>query len=171
MKIVRDETGAGALNLVRAGFQRLAGKSLRNHRRIFRLNGDGLERGLRGLMTSTHRDRAARADRRDEDVDSPSVSSQISSAVVLRWIAGLAGLLNCCGIQAFGVLRTTLRRWRWRLSCLRARSENQLCPQHREQGAALERHRFGHRQDQLVTFAPRRRRRARCRCCRWSARR
>jgi hypothetical protein len=27
----------------------------------------------------------------------PSVSRQISSAVVLRWISGLAGLLNCCG--------------------------------------------------------------------------
>ena len=30
----------------------------------------------------------------------PSVSRQISSAVVLRWISGLAGLLNCCGMKA-----------------------------------------------------------------------
>ena len=28
----------------------------------------------------------------------PSVSFQISGPVVARWIAGLAGLLNCCGI-------------------------------------------------------------------------
>jgi hypothetical protein len=29
----------------------------------------------------------------------PSVSLQISSAVVSRWIFGLAGFLNCCGIH------------------------------------------------------------------------
>ena len=33
----------------------------------------------------------------------PSVSFQISSAVVLRWISGFAGLPNCCGMNAFGV--------------------------------------------------------------------
>src|SRR5438128_1934700 len=33
----------------------------------------------------------------------PAVSSQISSAVVLLWISGLAGLSNCCGIQEWGV--------------------------------------------------------------------
>ena len=32
----------------------------------------------------------------------PSVSRQISSAVVLRWISGLAGFLNCWGMNAFG---------------------------------------------------------------------
>ena len=34
----------------------------------------------------------------------PSVSFQISSAVVLRWISGLAGFLNCCGMKEFGGL-------------------------------------------------------------------
>ena len=29
----------------------------------------------------------------------PSVSRQISSAVVLRWISGLAGFWNCCGMK------------------------------------------------------------------------
>jgi hypothetical protein len=33
----------------------------------------------------------------------PSVSFQTSSAVVLRWIAGLAGFLNCCGRKESGV--------------------------------------------------------------------
>ncbi|MCY1552290.1 hypothetical protein D9M68_886780 [compost metagenome] len=33
-------------------------------------------------------------------------SAAISAAVVLAWIATLAGLLNCCGIQAPGVLAT-----------------------------------------------------------------
>ena len=32
----------------------------------------------------------------------PSVSRQISSAVVLRWISGLAGFLNCCGMKYSG---------------------------------------------------------------------
>ena len=33
----------------------------------------------------------------------PSQSFQISSAVVRRWISGLAGFLNCCGMMAFGI--------------------------------------------------------------------
>ena len=37
----------------------------------------------------------------------PSVSFQISSAVVLRWISGLAGFSNCCGMTAPGVSRTS----------------------------------------------------------------
>ena len=32
----------------------------------------------------------------------PPVARQISSAVVLRWTSGLAGFLNCCGMNAFG---------------------------------------------------------------------
>src|SRR5262245_37890460 len=34
----------------------------------------------------------------------PSVSFQISSAVVRRCTSGLAGFLNCCGMNAFGIL-------------------------------------------------------------------
>ena len=37
----------------------------------------------------------------------PFVSFQISSAVVRRWTSGLARFLNCCGITAFGVVRTS----------------------------------------------------------------
>ncbi len=33
----------------------------------------------------------------------PSVSRQISSAVVLRWISGFAGLENCWGMKLFGI--------------------------------------------------------------------
>ena len=33
----------------------------------------------------------------------PSVSRQISSAVVVRWMAGLAGLENCCRMRAPGI--------------------------------------------------------------------
>ena len=38
---------------------------------------------------------------------SPSVSFQISSAVVRRWISGLAGFSNCCGMTAPGVAATS----------------------------------------------------------------
>jgi hypothetical protein len=34
----------------------------------------------------------------------PSVSSQISGPVVSKWILGLAGLSNCCGMNPSGVL-------------------------------------------------------------------
>ena len=37
----------------------------------------------------------------------PPVSRQISSAVVRRWISGLAGFLNCCGTIASGVSRAS----------------------------------------------------------------
>ena len=61
-----------------------------------------LKLGLRGLMTSetpvivppvpTPATRMSTL---------PSVSCQISSAVVLRWISGLAGFLNCWGMKLF----------------------------------------------------------------------
>ena len=37
----------------------------------------------------------------------PPVSRQISSAVVRRWIAGFAGLANCCSITAPSVSATS----------------------------------------------------------------
>ena len=37
----------------------------------------------------------------------PSVSFQISGPVVLRWIAGLAGFLNCCGMKYSGFLASS----------------------------------------------------------------
>jgi len=33
----------------------------------------------------------------------PSVSSHSSTAVVRRWISGLAGFWNCCGMTALGI--------------------------------------------------------------------
>ncbi len=35
------------------------------------------------------------------------MSFQISSAVVRLWISGLAGFLNCCGMNELGVSRTS----------------------------------------------------------------
>ncbi len=39
----------------------------------------------------------------------PSVSRQISWAVVRRWTSGLAGFSNCCGMNEFGVDSTISR--------------------------------------------------------------
>jgi hypothetical protein len=93
----RHETGADALDLVRAGIA--AGQD----RAVGRLDRDDLETGLPGLQhLADAGDRAAGADAGDEDVDLSVVSFQISSAVVWRWISGLAGFSNCWGMIAPG---------------------------------------------------------------------
>ncbi len=59
--------------------------------------------GLRGLMASTHPVMVPPVPTAETRMSTlPSVSFQISSAVVLRWISGLAGLSNCWGIQELG---------------------------------------------------------------------
>ena len=60
--------------------------------------------GLRGLIPSTHPVSVPPVPTAATRMSTlPSVSFQISSAVVFRWISGLAGLSNCCGIHALGV--------------------------------------------------------------------
>ena len=83
-------TPAPALDLVRPGLP------ARDDGRVRRLGGDDLQRRLAGL----HHLRAA-GDRPSGPVPQtrmstwPSVSRQISSAVVRRWMSGLAGFSNC----------------------------------------------------------------------------
>ena len=63
--------------------------------------------GLRGLSASTQPVIVPPVPTADTKMSIfPSVSSHNSSAVVFAWIAGFAGLLNCCGIHAFGVFLT-----------------------------------------------------------------
>ena len=101
---------------------------------------------------------------------SPSRSRQISSAVVRRWISGLAGLLNCWGMNAPRSPRSappappprscrpaTASRGPRRRRCEAARCAPGSSPR---AGSAPARSR-----------APRRPSPARSRCCRWSARR
>ena len=79
------------------------------------------------------------------------MSRQISSAVVWRWISGLAGFLNCCGMNEFGVFATSS-------SALRdgagmpfvGRRQHDLGAERLEQPPALEAHALGHGHDQLV---------------------
>jgi hypothetical protein len=52
VKICRDEAGSGALNFVRPRPDRFARERLRDDRGIRGLDRDGLEAGLRGLITS-----------------------------------------------------------------------------------------------------------------------
>ena len=144
-----------ALDLVRAGLERLPGERLRDDRRILRLDGDGLEGGLARLdalrVTPVIVPPVPTAETRMSIL--PSVSSQNSSAVVFLWISGLAGLLNCCGIHEFGVfLREFLGAGDRAFHAFGAGREHQLRAEHREQRAALERHRLGHGEDELVAL-------------------
>src|SRR6266849_5687567 len=70
MQVLRNETGSGPLNFMRAWFQRLPGQGLGNDRRIFRLGGNRLERGFTRLYyLAATSDGAASPDCRNQDVD------------------------------------------------------------------------------------------------------
>ena len=81
----------------------------------------------------------------------PSVSGQISSAVVRRWTSGLAGFSNCCGMKtsfsACGDLLGLLDRTPHALG---RRREDQLRPKGLEHLAPLQAHGFRHGQEQPV---------------------
>ena len=89
-RIVRDEAGADALDHVRAGLA--AGED----RAGLGLDRDHPQAGLARLQHLRDAgEGAAGADAGDDRRRrSPPVSFQISSAVVRRWISGLAGLVN-----------------------------------------------------------------------------
>jgi len=115
------------------------------------------------------RDRLAGADAGNDDVTLPSVSFQISSAVVFRWNRrvgreleklmedGLAGNLSRHSSSAW---RSRLHYLRSSVSTTRADGFEQLPPARCSC--------IGHREDELVPSRGRRRP-ARCRCCRSSA--
>ena len=102
---------------------------------------------------------------------SPSVSFQISSAVVRRWISGLAGFSNCCGMTASGISpeqlvgpgdRAAHALARPRSAPVRRRAASASCAARSTSSPASP--------GSAGSRAPRRRRRARCRCCPRSAR-
>ena len=66
-------------------------------------DGDDFEVGVEFLEPfAAAGDGAASADAADEDVDLAVGVTPDFLAVVARWIAGLAGFLNCCGMKALG---------------------------------------------------------------------
>ena len=96
----RHEAGADALDLVRPG------RAARKNGAVLRLDGDDPQSRRRGFSTWAQPvmvppvpTPATRTSSR------PPVSRQISSAVVRRWIAGLAGFSNCCRMMAPGISR------------------------------------------------------------------
>ena len=112
-----------------------------------------LKLGLRGLMTSLTPVIVPPVPTPETRMSTlPSVSRQISSAVVLRWTSGLAGFLNCCGMKVLaGVLGDQLLGPAHRAGhALRGRREDDLGAERLEQPAALERHALRHGHDQLV---------------------
>ena len=81
----------------------------------------------------------------------PSVSFQISSAVVWRWISGLAGFLNCCGMNELGiVLQQLLGLGDGAVHALVAGRQHDLGAEGLEQPAAFQAHGLGHGDDELV---------------------
>ena len=83
----------------------------------------------------------------------PPVSRQISSAVVRRWIAGLAGFSNCWSMMAPGCsARIRSAASKRTAHALRGRRQLELGPQELEHLAALDRHALGHGQDQAVAL-------------------
>ena len=81
----------------------------------------------------------------------PSVSFQISSAVVLRWISGLAGLLNCWGMKEFGVAAASSSALLdGAVHPFRAGRQHQLGPEDLQQLPPLHAHGLGHGEDQPV---------------------
>jgi hypothetical protein len=83
----------------------------------------------------------------------PSVSRQISSAVVLRWISGFAGFSELLEDQVARVLRGHLLGALDRaLHPLGARREHELRAERDEQLAALDAHRLRHREDEPVAL-------------------
>ena len=135
MQILRNKSRARALNFVRAGLDRLSGKRLRNDRRIFRLNRDGLERRLLRLdHFRAAGDGAAGADGGDESVNlAIRVAPKFEGGGFRGRIAGLAGLSNCWQERhGFGFLWPSIRPWRSRLSCIRrAGRKHELRAEHR----------------------------------------
>ena len=80
-------------------------------------------------------------------------SARISRAVVRTWTSMLAGLSNCCGIQAPGVAAIELLRLGDRaLHALRARREHERRAVREHQPPPLDRHAVRHHQHQLVAL-------------------
>ncbi len=82
----------------------------------------------------------------------PSVSFQISGPVVRKWISGLAGLLNCCGMKKLGILGQLFGLGDGPFHSFGARREHQRGAKRLEHHPPLHRHRVGHRQRQRVAF-------------------
>ena len=157
MEIARDKARAGALNLVRAGRQLVAGQCLRDHRRVGRLHRDGLKRRLARLDHFTAAgERATGAHAGHDDVD-------CAVGVVPDFLGG--GL--AMNLQVGRVFKLLGDPRVWRLGCqligplngplhaLRPLGEDEFGAEHRQQCAALERHGLRHGKDQPVAFGRR----------------
>ena len=90
----RNETGADPLDFVRSGL------TARQNVQLDRLDGDHLQPGTARLQHFAGAGMVPPVPTPETITStSPCVSFQISSAVVRRWISGLAGFSNCCGIR------------------------------------------------------------------------
>ena len=173
VQVLGDEAGADPLDLVTAGLERLALHLLRDDRRGDRLDRDRLEARLARLDDLGHAgDRAAGADAGDEDVD-------LAVGVLPDFLGGgravdlrVGGIFELLRHEALLVLAR-------RISSALAIAP--LMPSAAGVSTTCAPSAFSsRRRSMLMSRAssgsacspwPRRRTPARCRCCRWSARR
>ena len=79
--------------------------------------------------------------------------------MVLRWISGLAGFLNCCGMKYSRVLAANSSAWRTAPGMpFGRRRKHRSRPQGLEQPPAFQAHALGHRHHAACNRGPRRRR-------------
>ena len=154
MKVLGDEPGAKPLDFVGAGFQGLAGQSLGNDRRILWVHRDGLKRRF-ARFDDLHAagNRAASSDTGHQNI-------HLAVGVGPNFLGGCL-FVNCHVGRIFELLRNP-RVWRFpgqlfglgnrAFHAFRAGCQNQFRAQHRQKRAALHRHRFGHRENELVTL-------------------
>src|SRR5208283_5596302 len=142
---------------MRAGLQWLAGKRLRNNRRILRIHRNGFKSWFaRFNHLHTAGDGAARPDTRDQNVH---LAVRVGPNFLRRGLAmnfhigRIFKLLRNPGVRRF--LGELLRAGNRALHAFRAGRQNQLRPEHRQQRAAFHRHRFRHGQNDFVTLGRR----------------
>ena len=152
IQVCGNESGAGALNPVRAGLERHAVARLSDDRGVFRLDGDGLEGFLAELDDfADARDRAARADGGHKNIRfafgvGPDFLG--SSLPVDFRIGGIVELLGHPGVGSF--LIKLLSFLDGALHSLGTGRQDESGAQQGEQSAPLLAHGLGHREDDLV---------------------
>ena len=157
MEIAGDESGAGSLDLVGAGFDGFARACLRDDRGVLGLDRNGAEGRFALLDDLAHTgDSASGADGRDEDVDLAIRVFPDLFGSCLRVDRGVGLVVELLGNPGIGrLLVKLLRTSDGALHSFGSRSEDELGAEESEQSTALQTHGLGHGEDELVSLGGR----------------
>ena len=136
------------------GFHGFAIHRLADDRAVRRFDGDGFD-GFAGLVLDVARhtcDRAAGAHARHEHIDGSIAIVPDFRAGCLEMDVRVGGIVELPGHEIFGGVAVGDflgfgDRTRHAFGCF---CEHKFCTKHRHDATTLDRHRFGHREDQLV---------------------